>query len=152
MPKNKIAIILIILFSVFLITSCNKDYQEDNYEFTLNEEERNEYVKNIPLTSSKNYLTYLVKSADSCQIITYVFEKEVSVRKDIYTFYNNINNYWQALEIHDDFIDGYYNEVNQNILLIKNTHSDIDNISYEQLFARINESYQIIYSVEELIF
>ena len=63
--------------------------------------------------------------------------------KVIYTFYNDIDNFRLGIKQHENYLDGFYSEVNEKILLVKTIYSSLEQINYNQLYETINSKYEI---------
>lgn len=135
---------IILIFILFLcLSSCTTNPIKDNYKIEIDEDEKTTYIENIIKTTSET-ITYMLKEDEKTIYIVYTFEKGNSTQKDIYTFHSSFETFQNDLQNHVNGLDGYYEEVKEEILLIKTTYDNIDKVEYDTLYQIIKENYQII--------
>ena len=64
--------------------------------------------------------------------------------KIIYRFFNDLDEYRLFFNQYDNFLDGNFLEVNEEILMIATTYQYIDKKSFSQLYDVIHHQYVII--------
>ena len=74
----------------------------------------------------------------------YNFTENMSTQKIIYRFFNDLDEYRLFFNQYDNFLDGNFLEVNEEILMIATTYQYIDKKSFSQLYDVIHHQYVII--------
>lgn len=146
--KNKILItfLLLVFFTSFI--SCSEKNStntiKDNYEFTLDESAKETYLNNIDKTRTNKFITYVSKNDVSMVYTVYAFKDGFCYTKNIYSFYNDLDSFRKGLKQHENYLDGFYTEVNQSILLIKTFYSSLEKVDYNTLYNTVKNKYEII--------
>lgn len=134
--KKYFLLLLLMSFSLVTICACNDD---SPYEAFFDEKQKEEVINLIPKTKKDVVITYQQNLEDKTIIILYNFNNNISVSKEIYFFYNDINHFREALFNYNAVLDGTFQEINEQILLIHTIFNDIDNETYQVLESKINE-------------
>jgi len=139
----KLLIIFIFILITSLFISCKSEKIIDSFTFELNESEKISYIDKIGKTTNDT-IVYKIDEKNAQIIIKYTFVNNETTKKEIYSFYKSIESFRSALMDHVDYLDGYYQEVCENILLIKTIYDYIDSATYNTLYEIIKENYEII--------
>jgi hypothetical protein len=128
------------------ITSCKKEQDriEDNYNFILNVEKQNAKIAELGKTITNQQLIYLQEDSSTLIYVKYNFTENMSTQKIIYRFFNDLDEYRLFFNQYDNFLDGNFLEVNEEILMIATTYQYIDKKSFSQLYDVIHHQYVII--------
>ncbi|MEI3527045.1 MAG: hypothetical protein V8R15_03110 [Bacilli bacterium] len=110
------------------ITSCKKEQDriEDNYNFILNVEKQNAKIAELGKTITNQQLIYLQEDSSTLIYVKYNFTENMSTQKIIYRFFNDLDEYRLFFNQYDNFLDGNFLEVNEEILMIATTYQYID--------------------------
>lgn len=132
MKMSKYIILILSFLTMLTITSCKKEQDriEDNYNFILNVEKQNAKIAELGKTITNQQLIYL--------------QEDMSTQKIIYRFFNDLDEYRLFFNQYDNFLDGNFLEVNEEILMIATTYQYIDKKSFSQLYDVIHHQYVII--------
>lgn len=146
MSRIKKILFIVVLTMLICNASCQKNNPQidSEYEFTLNEERKEETISSIDKTKPNEILTYKQESDNGLIITTYYFNEGYSSTKVIYKFYNNLDDFRVSLLNHSDNLDGSFMEVTESILLVKSQYVRIDKVSFDQLYNQIKDKYVII--------
>lgn len=146
MSRIKKILFIVVLTMLICNASCQKNnpQTDSEYEFTLNEERKEETISSIDRTKPNEILTYKQESDNGLIITTYYFNEGYSSTKVIYKFYNNLDDFRVSLLNHSDNLDGSFMEVTESILLVKSQYVRIDKVSFDQLYNQIKDKYVII--------
>lgn len=146
MSRIKKILFIVVLTMLICNASCQKNNPQidSEYEFTLNEERKEETISSIDKTKPNEILTYKQERDNGLIITTYYFNEGYSSTKVIYKFYNNLDDFRVSLLNHSDNLDGSFMEVTESILLVKSQYVRIDKVSFDQLYNQIKDKYVII--------
>ncbi len=146
MSRIKKILFIVVLTMLICNASCQKNNPQidSEYEFTLNEERKEETISSIDKTKPNEILTYKQESDNGLIITTYYFNEGYSTTKVIYKFYNTLDDFRVSLLNHSDNLDGSFMEVTESILLVKSQYVRIDKVSFDQLYNQIKDKYVII--------
>ena len=146
MKMSKYIIRILSFLTMLTITSCKKEQDriEDNYNFILNVEKRNAKIAELGKTITNQQLIYLQEDSSTLIYVKYNFTENMSTQKIIYRFFNDLDEYRLFFNQYDNFLDGNFLEVNEEILMIATTYQYIDKKSFSQLYDVIHHQYVII--------
>lgn len=146
MKMSKYIILILSFLMILTITSCKKEQDriEDNYNFILNVEKQNAKIAELGKTITNQQLIYLQEDSSTLIYVKYNFTENMSTQKIIYRFFNDLDEYRLFFNQYDNFLDGNFLEVNEEILMIANTYQYIDKKSFSQLYDVIHHQYVII--------
>ena len=146
MKMSKYIILILSFLTMLTITSCKKEQDriEDNYNFILNVEKQNAKIAELGKTITNQQLIYLQEDSSTLIYVKYNFTENMSTQKIIYRFFNDLDEYRLFFNQYDNFIDGNFLEVNEEILMIATTYQYIDEKSFSQLYDVIHHQYVII--------
>lgn len=146
MKMSKYIILILSFLMILTITSCKKEQDriEDNYNFILNVEKQNAKIAELGKTITNQQLTYLQEDSSTLIYVKYNFTENMSTQKIIYRFFNDLDEYRLFFNQYDNFLDGNFLEVNEEILMIATTYQYIDKKSFSQLYDVIHHQYVII--------
>lgn len=143
--RTKLISIVFALLCLVSFVSCSNTNEpiKDNYEFSFDEKDQSEYINKIEKTKTNTFISYTIKDDTKISYIVYTFKDGFCNTKVIYTFYNDIDNFRLGIKQHENYLDGFYSEVNEKILLVKTMYSSLEQINYNQLYETINSKYEI---------
>lgn len=143
--RTKLISIVFALLCLVSFVSCSNTNEpiKDNYEFSFDEKAQSEYINKIEKTKTNTFISYTIKDDTKISYIVYTFKDGFCNTKVIYTFYNDIDNFRLGIKQHENYLDGFYSEVNEKILLVKTMYSSLEQINYNQLYETINSKYEI---------
>ncbi len=142
--KTKLLLIIFALFCLSFVSCSNTNMPiKDNYEFSFDEIAQSDYINTIEKTQSNTFISYTIKDDTKTSYVVYTFKDGFCNTKIIYTFYNNIDNFRLGIKRHENYLDGFYSEVNEKILLVKTIYSSLEQVNYSQLYQAINSKYEI---------
>lgn len=146
MKMSKYIILILSFLTMLTITSCKKEQDriEDNYNFILNVEKQNAKIAELGKTITNQQLIYLQEDSSTLIYVKYNFTENMSTQKIIYRFFNYLDEYRLFFNQYDNFLDGNFLEVNEEILMIATTYQYIDKKSFSQLYDVIHHQYVII--------
>ena len=146
MKMSKYIILILSFLTMLTITSCKKEQDriEDNYNFILNVEKQNAKIAELGKTITNQQLIYLQEDSSTLIYVKYIFTENMSTQKIIYRFFNDLDEYRLFFNQYDNFLDGNFLEVNEEILMIATTYQYIDKKSFSQLYDVIHHQYVII--------
>ncbi|HAR58389.1 MAG TPA: hypothetical protein DCR62_06560 [Acholeplasmatales bacterium] len=146
MKMSKYIILILSFLTMLTITSCKKEQDriEDNYNFILNVEKQNAKIAELGKTITNQQLIYLQEDSSTLIYVKYNFTENMSTQKIIYRFFNDLDEYRLFFNQYDNFLDGNFLEVNEEILMIATTYQYIDKKSFSQLYDVIHHQYVII--------
>lgn len=146
MKMSKYIILILSFLTMLTITSCKKEQDriEDNYNFILNVERQNAKIAELGKTITNQQLIYLQEDSSTLIYVKYNFTENMSTQKIIYRFFNDLDEYRLFFNQYDNFLDGNFLEVNEEILMIATTYQYIDKKSFSQLYDVIHHQYVII--------
>ena len=146
MVKIYLEILILSFLMILTITSCKKEQDriEDNYNFILNVEKQNAKIAELGKTITNQQLIYLQEDSSTLIYVKYNFTENMSTQKIIYRFFNDLDEYRLFFNQYDNFLDGNFLEVNEEILMIATTYQYIDKKSFSQLYDVIHHQYVII--------
>ena len=146
MKMSKYIILILSFLTLLTITSCKKEQDriEDNYNFILNVEKQNDKIAELGKTITNQQLIYLQEDSSTLIYVKYNFTENMSTQKIIYRFFNDLDEYRLFFNQYDNFLDGNFLEVNEEILMIATTYQYIDKKSFSQLYDVIHHQYVII--------
>ena len=146
MKMSKYIILILSFLMILTITSCKKEQDriEDNYNFILNVEKQNAKIAELGKTITNQQLIYLQEDSSTLIYVKYNFTENMSTQKIIYRFFNDLEEYRLFFNQYDNFLDGNFLEVNEEILMIATTYQYIDKKSFSQLYDVIHHQYVII--------
>jgi len=146
MKMSKYIIFILSFLTMLTITSCKKEQDriEDNYNFILNVEKQNAKIAELGKTITNQQLIYLQEDSSTLIYVKYNFTENMSTQKIIYRFFNDLDEYRLFFNQYDNFLDGNFLEVNEEILMIATTYQYIDKKSFSQLYDVIHHQYVII--------
>lgn len=146
MKMSKYIIFILSFLTMLTITSCKKEQDriEDNYNFILNVEKQNAKIAELGKTITNQQLIYLQEDSSTLVYVKYNFTENMSTQKIIYRFFNDLDEYRLFFNQYDNFLDGNFLEVNEEILMIATTYQYIDKKSFSQLYDVIHHQYVII--------
>lgn len=146
MKMSKYIILILSFLMILTITSCKKEQDriEDNYNFILNVERQNAKIAELGKTITNQQLIYLQEDSSTLIYVKYNFTENMSTQKIIYRFFNDLDEYRLFFNQYDNFLDGNFLEVNEEILMIATTYQYIDKKSFSQLYDVIHHQYVII--------
>ena len=146
MKMSKYIILILSFLMILTITSCKKEQDriEDNYNFILNVEKQNAKIEELGKTITNQQLIYLQEDSSTLIYVKYNFTENMSTQKIIYRFFNDLDEYRLFFNQYDNFLDGNFLEVNEEILMIATTYQYIDKKSFSQLYDVIHHQYVII--------
>lgn len=146
MKMSKYIILILSFLTMLTITSCKKEQDriEDNYNFILNVEKQNAKIAELGKTITNQQLIYLQEDSSTLIYVKYNFTENISTQKIIYRFFNDLDEYRLFFNQYDNFLDGNFLEVNEEILMIATTYQYIDKKSFSQLYDVIHHQYVII--------
>lgn len=146
MKMSKYIILILSFLTMLTITSCKKEQDriEDNYNFILNVEKQNAKIAELGKTITNQQLIYLQEDSSTLIYVKYNFTENMSTQKIIYRFFNDLDEYRLFFNQYDNFLDGNFLEVNEEILMIATTYQYIDKKSFSQLYDVIHHQYIII--------
>ena len=146
MKMSKYIILILSFLTMLTITSCKKEQDriEDNYNFILNVEKQNANIAELGKTITNQQLIYLQEDSSTLIYVKYNFTENMSTQKIIYRFFNDLDEYRLFFNQYDNFLDGNFLEVNEEILMIATTYQYIDKKSFSQLYDVIHHQYVII--------
>ena len=146
MKMSKYIILILSFLTMLTITSCKKEQDriEDNYNFILNVEKQNAKIAELGKTITNQQLIYLQEDSSTLIYVKYNFTENMSTQKIIYRFFNDLVEYRLFFNQYDNFLDGNFLEVNEEILMIATTYQYIDKKSFSQLYDVIHHQYVII--------
>ena len=146
MKMSKYIILILSFLTMLTITSCKKEQDriEDNYNFILNVEKQNAKIAELGKTITNQQLIYLQEDSSTLIYVKYNFTENMSTQKIIYRFFNDLDEYRLFFNQYDNFLDGNFLEVNEEILMIATTYQYIDKKSFSQLYDVIHHKYVII--------
>ena len=146
MKMSKYIILILSFLMILTITSCKKEQDriEDNYNFILNVEKQNAKIAELGKTITNQQLIYLQEDSSRLIYVKYNFTENMSTQKIIYRFFNDLDEYRLFFNQYDNFLDGNFLEVNEEILMIATTYQYIDKKSFSQLYDVIHHQYVII--------
>lgn len=146
MKMSKYIILILSFLTMLTITSCKKEQDriEDNYNFILNVEKQNAKIAELGKTITNQQLIYLQEDSSTLVYVKYNFTENMSTQKIIYRFFNDLDEYRLFFNQYDNFLDGNFLEVNEEILMIATTYQYIDKKSFSQLYDVIHHQYVII--------
>jgi lipoprotein len=146
MKMSKYIILILSFLMILTITSCKKEQDriEDNYNFILNVEKQNAKIAELGKTITNQQLIYLQEDSSTLIYVKYNFTENISTQKIIYRFFNDLDEYRLFFNQYDNFLDGNFLEVNEEILMIATTYQYIDKKSFSQLYDVIHHQYVII--------
>lgn len=146
MKMSKYIILILSFLTMLTITSCKKEQDriEDNYNFILNDEKQNAKIAELGKTITNQQLIYLQEDSSTLIYVKYNFTENMSTQKIIYRFFNDLDEYRLFFNQYDNFLDGNFLEVNEEILMIATTYQYIDKKSFSQLYDVIHHQYVII--------
>ena len=146
MKMSKYIILILSFLMILTITSCKKEQDriEDNYNFILNVEKQNAKIAELGKTITNQQLIYLQEDSSTLIYVKYNFTENMSTQKIIYRFFNDLDEYRLFFNQYDNFLDGNFLEVNEEILMIATTYQYIDKKSFSQLYDVIHHHYVII--------
>lgn len=128
MKMSKYIILILSFLMILTITSCKKEQDriEDNYNFILNVEKQNAKIAELGKTITNQQLIYLQEDSSTLIYVKYNFTENMSTQKIIYRFFNDLDEYRLFFNQYDNFLDGNFLEVNEEILMIATTYQYID--------------------------
>lgn len=128
MKMSKYIILILSFLTMLTITSCKKEQDriEDNYNFILNVEKQNAKIAELGKTITNQQLIYLQEDSSTLIYVKYNFTENMSTQKIIYRFFNDLDEYRLFFNQYDNFLDGNFLEVNEEILMIATTYQYID--------------------------
>lgn len=143
--RTKLISIVFALLCLVSFVSCSNTNEpiKDNYEFSFDEKAQSEYIDKIEKTKTNTFISYTIKDDTKISYIVYTFKDDFCNTKVIYTFYTDIDNFRMGIKQHENYLDGFYSEVNEKILLVKTMYSSLEQINYNQLYETINSKYEI---------
>lgn len=146
MKMSKYIILILSFLMILTITSCKKEQDriEDNYNFILNVEKQNAKIAELGKTITNQQLIYLQEDSSTLIYVKYNFTENISTQKIIYRFFNDLDEYRLFFNQYDNFLDGNFLEVNEEILMIATTYQYIDKKSFSQLYDVLHHQYVII--------
>lgn len=146
MKMSKYIILILSFLTMLTITSCKKEQDriEDNYNFILNVEKQNAKIAELGKTITNQQLIYLQEDSSTLIYVKYNFTENMSTQKIIYRFFNDLDEYRLFFNQYDNFLDGNFLEINEEILMIATTYQYIDKKSFSQLYDVIHHQYVII--------
>lgn len=146
MKMSKYIILILSFLTMLTITSCKKEQDriEDNYNFILNVEKQSAKIAELGKTITNQQLIYLQEDSSTLIYVKYNFTENMSTQKIIYRFFNDLDEYRLFFNQYDNFLDGNFLEVNEEILMIATTYQYIDKKSFSQLYDVIHHQYVII--------
>lgn len=146
MKMSKYIILILSFLMMLTITSCKKEQDriEDNYNFILNVEKQNAKIAELGKTITNQQLIYLQEDSSTLIYVKYNFTENMSTQKIIYRFFNDLDEYRLFFNQYDNFLDGNFLEINEEILMIATTYQYIDKKSFSQLYDVIHHQYVII--------
>lgn len=146
MKMSKYIIFILSFLTMLTITSCKKEQDriEDNYNFILNVEKQNAKIAELGKTITNQQLIYLQEDSSTLIYVKYNFTENMSTQKIIYRFFNDLDEYRLFFNQYDNFLDGNFLEINEEILMIATTYQYIDKKSFSQLYDVIHHQYVII--------
>ena len=146
MKMSKYIILILSFLTMLTITSCKKEQDriEDNYNFILNVEKQNAKIAELGKTITNQQLIYLQEDSSTLIYVKYNFTENMSTQKIIYRFFNDLDEYRLFFNQYDNFLDGNFLEVNEEILMIATPYQYIDKKSFSQLYDVIHHQYVII--------
>ena len=146
MKMSKYIILILSFLTMLTITSCKKEQDriEDNYNFILNVEKQNAKIAELGKTITNQQLIYLQEDSSTLIYVKYNFTENMATQKIIYRFFNDLDEYRLFFNQYDNFLDGNFLEVNEEILMIATTYQYIDKKSFSQLYDVIHHQYVII--------
>ena len=146
MKMSKYIILILSFLMILTITSCKKEQDriEDNYNFILNVEKQNAKIAELGKTITNQQLIYLQEDSSTLIYVKYNFTENMSTQKIIYRFFNDLDEYRLFFNQYDNFLDGNFLEVNEEILMIATTYQYIDKKSFSQLYDVTHHQYVII--------
>ena len=146
MKMSEYIILILSFLTMLTITSCKKEQDriEDNYNFILNVEKQNAKIAELGKTITNQQLIYLQEDSSTLIYVKYNFTENMSTQKIIYRFFNDLDEYRLFFNQYDNFLDGNFLEVNEEILMIATTYQYIDKKSFSQLYDVIHHQYVII--------
>lgn len=146
MKMSKYIILILSFLTMLTITSCKKEQDriEDNYNFILNVKKQNAKIAELGKTITNQQLIYLQEDSSTLIYVKYNFTENMSTQKIIYRFFNDLDEYRLFFNQYDNFLDGNFLEVNEEILMIATTYQYIDKKSFSQLYDVIHHQYVII--------
>ena len=146
MKMSKYIILILSFLMILTITSCKKEQDriEDNYNFILNVEKQNAKIAELGKTITNQQLIYLQEDSSTLIYVKYNFTENMSTQKIIYRFFNDLDEYRLFFNQYDNFLDGNFLEVNEEILMIATTYQYIDKKCFSQLYDVIHHQYVII--------
>ena len=146
MKMSKYIILILSFLMILTITSCKKEQDriEDHYNFILNVEKQNAKIAELGKTITNQQLIYLQEDSSTLIYVKYNFTENMSTQKIIYRFFNDLDEYRLFFNQYDNFLDGNFLEVNEEILMIATTYQYIDKKSFSQLYDVIHHQYVII--------
>ena len=140
MKMSKYIILILSFLTMLTITSWKKEQDriEDNYNFILNVEKQNAKIAELGKTITNQQLIYLQEDSSTLIYVKYNFTENMSTQKIIYRFFNDLDEYRLFFNQYDNFLDGNFLEVNEEILMIATTYQYIDKKSFSQLYDVIH--------------
>ena len=144
MKISKYIILILSFLTIMTITSCNKDSIEDNYRFILNVDKQNAKILELGKTITNQQLIYLQEETSKLVYVKYDFTNNVATQKMIYRFFNKLDDYRLFFNQYNNFLDGSFFEVNEEILMIATIYQYIDKKSFSQLYEILSNQYIII--------
>lgn len=146
---NKIFSVFLLLVCLIVITSCNNIPLDDesstnNPSYIVDENAQIDYIEGIGKTIKNVQLIYKVEQLNQTSYIKYSFDDKKSVKKVVYNFYKTLDEFHNSIRIHEDNLDGIYNEVNESILLVCTVFESIDAVEYDQIYEKVLSTYTII--------
>lgn len=136
-------LILNILLNMLILISCNGIVDSpinDNYNITFDSIKQDTYLNKINKTEENTFITYSYKDDKTKTIVVYDFISGITNSKTVFKVFSDLNDFRNEMNIHQDSLDGVYDEVNEEILLIKTVYNNIDKISYQDLYDVITSN------------
>lgn len=147
MKIKSIILSILIIILIISLSSCSNTQgynYEDPYTFTINQEQKEAYITNIGNTTTNEKIVYLIENTNYTTYVVYTFEKNIVTSKTCYHFFNNQEDFRDYFDNYNISLDGNYNEVIENILLISTKYTNLNNKSFNDILNSIKDVYKII--------
>lgn len=147
MKIKSIILSILIIILIISLSSCSNTQgynYEDPYTFTINQEQKELYITNIGNTITNEKIVYLIENTNYTTYVVYTFEKNIVISKTCYHFFNNQEDFRNYFDNYNISLDGNYNEVIENILLISTKYNNLNNKSFNDIYTSIKDIYKII--------
>lgn len=147
MKSKNLLYILFILILVITVSACSNaneyDYT-DPFTFTIDQEAKDNYIANIGVSINNEKLVYFIEQENCISYVVYEFEKGIAVTKTCYHFFNDIEKFRDFFNSYNISLDGSYNEVIEDILLISTKYTNLNEKTYGEIYTVVMDSYTLL--------